>query len=1049
MNLLSRRLFALVPLALLAFAAMPGSGESQATDASIRGVVTNTAGNPLPGAAIVLRNESTGFTARAVVGANGEFVLRQLPLGGPYTLEVANLGFATQRRTGFSLGLGERLDFEFRLEEGAMALEGILVETDPQIRIDRLGSSRTLSQDDIARLPTPDRNFTNLAALSPQMGPGISIAGGRVMATNVTIDGANARRSLTGGVISGGPFALSLEAIREFEVSTNNYSVTQGRQGGGGINAVTRAGSNTFEGTVFGFHRNNALRASEDFQGRSLADFSTSQWGFSAGGPIQQDRLHFFVSFDRQDQSIPRFINDLSTIDQERQFRISRDNFNRLIGIVEDLYGMPAMDHSGEFIRSTTANAFFTRLDYQINDRHTLTFRNNYTDWDNPLAGSGDQALSLRESLWNFWSRENSALLSLRSTLSANLTNELKVQYQYGARAFELPVGKIPRAFVRVDSQLSDGSNVTTNVQFGGHRWAPEENVEQYIQIANTSYLDRGTHAWVFGFDVMPMYMKNWISNEQGGRFIFDSLEDLENRRPSGYFRQQVLNPDPYQRYWVLDGGVFGQLEFQPHQDLRAEVGLRWDVTSFLTQPEFNPVVERELGFRTDVSPTDYTGIQPRLQLTWDVAGEGRNIVRAGGGAFKSHPPYFIHMNNTLNTGLQVATVNLDRARGDVIPDPDFVAFRRDIANNPGVTPGTPLPPPFVHSMVSDYRLPTTWKGNLSYNRIWTNRARAGVNLLYSRTHNNYHYFDQNLREQPFFTTDPDQRPVWVPASSINTANGRTSMLFSRRSELVDHAMVLNNEAKARQLGFVLDGFVRLTDSGASVSGSYTWNKTEDTSSFNCCQWTTALHNPIQRDPRQLEWAPSDNDFRHKVVLAGNTPLFMGFNVSASYVGISGRPFSLLMTGDIDGTGSANNDLAFIFDPNDPATPENIRQGMLNAIERARPNVAAYLRDHAGTRATRNGIRNEFTHQVNARLSREFNFGGRTADLNLDVYNFLHLLNSDWGGAYNFGANRRLLQVTGFDPEQQQFLYRVNEAVGEVPKSGDVYQIQLGMRVRF
>lgn len=360
------------------------------------------------------------------------------------------------------------------------------------------------------------------------------------------------------------------------------------------------------------------------------------------------------------------------------------------------------------------------------------------------------------------------------------------------------------------------------------------------------------------------------------------------------------------------------------------------------------------------------------------------------------------------------------------------------------------LPPPFIHGIRPDYRTPMTWKGNVSYNRLWTDRLRTGVNLLWSRTTNNYHYFDANLRDEPFFTTDPDQRPVWVPASSINTANGNTSMIFSRKSDRIDHAMVFNNDARQRQLGAVLEADYRLGDDGAAISGSYTWNRTEDTSSYNCCQWTTALHNPVTRDPRRLEWASADNDFQHKFVFSGVAPLPWDFTLTTSYIGLSGRPFSLLVSGDIDGTGSPNNDLAFIFDPDDPATPTHLADGMRNAIDRAEPNVARYLRENAGTRATRNGVRNEFFHTVNTRLEKRFGvFDSRSVDLTVDVYNLLHFINQDWGGQYNFGANRRLLQVTGFDPEAQQFEYRVNEAVGEVPQSGDVYQVQLGLRVSF
>jgi hypothetical protein len=1028
--------------------------KAQATDASIQGTVEDPSGVPLPGATVRIVNEGTGFTSATATNTNGEFRFRQLPLGGPYSVNVSFVGFGSETRTGFQLSLGDQINLTFRLSDQVGELQEVVVTADAAQRISRLGTSTAMTGDEISRLPVPDRNFTNLAALSPQMGPGITIGGGRTMATNVTIDGVNARRSLTGGAISGGPSTISMEAIREFEINTNNYDVTQGRQGGGGISAVSKAGTNTFTGSLFGYHRNDGLRASQDFQGRDLAEFTTSQYGFALGGPIIRDRLHFFVAYDRQDEVIPRFINDLSTPQQEAQFRISAENFQRVISIVENQYGMPQMDHSGEFTRNTTANALFARLDFQINEDHTLTFRNNFTNWDNPLNGSGDRALSLMESIWNFNSTENSALLSLRSTFSDRFVNELKVQHQYGFREFELPIGKIPRAFVRVESELADGSLVNTEVQFGGHRWSPEVNTEHYIQVANTSYLEIGENQFTFGFDVMPMYMENWISNEQGGLFTFDSIEALENMEPTTYFRQEVLADDPFQRYWILDAGAFAQVELNLHRDVRATLGLRWDVTSFLTTPEYNPIVEQELGFRTDVSPTDFSGIQPRAQFTWDIGGNQRDIVRFGAGMFKSNPHYFIHFNNTLNTGLQVATINLDRAAGDFIPTPDFEAYRRDTNNNPGIADlgisPDDLPPPFIHSIRDDYKTPTTWKGNISYNRLISQDLRVGVNFLYSYTNNNYHYFDENLRDTPFFTTDPDNRPVWVPASTIDTGNGRTNMINSRKSELIDHAMVFNNDAKMRQRGFVIDAAYQIRRLGALLNASYTWNKTEDTSSYNCCQWTTALHNPVQVDPRQLEWAPADSDFRHKFVLSAMVPIIYGIELSGTYIGISGRGFSLLVSGDIDGTGSSNNDLAFIFDPDDPSTPANIAQGMRNAIENARPNVAKYLKENAGTRAERNAVRNEMQHTFNFRASKSFNFGNsQSIDITADIFNTLHFMNRDWGGQYNYGSNRRLLSVTGFDPVTEQFQYRVNESVGEVQKSGSVYQVQLGIRYNF
>lgn len=1019
----------------------------QATDASIRGTVSDENGDPLIGVNVIIENESTGYRTGTITDTDGAFTFRQLPIGGPYTIKATYVGFQSQRRTDVMLSLGSTIDVDLTLAESSVELDEVVVQGfDFDARADRLGSTSTLFSEQIEALPTADRDFLNLASLTPLFGRGLNLSGQRRMSTNLTIDGMNARDQFKGGGISSGPFTISMEAINEFEVVTNNYDVTIGRQGGGGINVATKSGTNTWTGSAFTYHRSDQLRNSEDFRGRELEEFNTTQWGFSLGGPIQRDKLHFFVAFDRQDESLPLFVSNVETEEDELNFGITRNNLEEVVSILRDQYGTSTeQPQFGTFDRQTVANTLYSRLDWQMNDTHRLTFRNNFTSWDNPQYGGGDRRLTLWEARRDFRAVTNSALLSLNSNIAPNFTNEAKLQYEYVKNEI-IEITDIPRGFVRVESDLPDGSTREAEVQFGGHRFAPEINFINRIQLTNTSYFSLGDYDFTVGTDNMFNIVESTISVQQGGLFEFASIEDLRNKNPFRYSRLAPIEGDRLTKeQYILDGSLFGQIEFDVTPNIRTVAGLRWDVATFFNPPERNAIVEEELGLRTDTAPTDFTNIQPRFQTTWDIAGRQQDILRFGFGAFSSQPHYIAFSNHLFNSGTETGTVLL-QAPEDEIPEPDFETYREDRSAIPGVEVTDELPPAFINMTSENFKFPQTWKANVSYNRFFSDQLRVGVNLLGNYVRNNYHYFPRNLVEEPRFRTDPDNRPVYVPAETIDES-GNIRYTEALRTEELDRVLELSSESKARSATGVLDASYQLPG-GGRVVGSYTYNYSEDNSSYNCCVANTATNTPHQGDPRDLQFATSSNDFRHKLVLFGSTPQWRGFQLSMTYSGISGNPFSLLVNRDISGD-SRRSDLAFIFDPDDPNTPDAIAEGMRNAIVNADDRVADYLRDNAGQRAERNAIRSEFSGQMDLRLSKSFNtFDSQRLELVLDIFNVANLINNDWGGRYSFG-DRTLLTVTGFDQDAEQFEYRVNENVGSVPQSGSVWQMQLGARYRF
>jgi hypothetical protein len=1027
---------------------------AQGTDASVTGRITKSGGAAIEGAEILLRNASTGYLQRGITRADGRFLFAQLPLGGPYSITVRRIGYRAQVRDNLSLSQGDRVELAFNLDETSQDLAPVVItdQAATGARRERLGASTKVSDREIRDMPVANRNFTDLALLAPTTSAGgFNIGGAKVTSTDVRVDGVSARNQLSGGQVGSGPYSLSLAAIREFEVVTNAYDVSMGRQGGGAISAVTKSGTNTAEGSAFGYFRNQALAASEDFtgRGRDLRQQRIAQWGGSMGGPIIKDKLHYFVAFDRQDQQEPYFVLDLRTPQDEIDNRIVADSLKRLIGILGRRYGMDTAGAAGAYSRAPVANTLFSRIDWRIGDKHLLTVRNNFSNWQAGQSSANDQNRPiLAEARHEFNSLENSALMSLRSTISPTVQNELKVAGTYAQRFFN-PYNRTPRGEVLINSRLPNGTNGQTTVQFGGSRFAPERNKEVQYQLVNMTYLQRGNQSISFGVDNSLTQLATYLSIETGGQYNFNSLADLEAGRAARYRRNvPLLSAEPTARQWVLDAAAFVQSEWHPRNNLTATFGLRYDVTSFLTAARRNPATERLFGLRTDNTPSDFSNIQPRVSAVWDITGDGRNLVRVGGGLFTAQPHYYAHVNHILNSGMEQAGIDV---RGADVPAPDYTRFRADASTVPGLLPGVPTTTR-VDLINENYQSPTTAKANLSYQRKISNRLTAGATLFYANGWNNYHYVDRNRPAEPFFRVDNEaNRPVWVPAATIDATGGTFNVNGFRTTE-IGRVMELVSVGRLEQKAFTFEmGASPYRD--AALNFSYTLNNTRDNSTYNCCVSGSALNTTNSGDPNNLGslWGQSDADFRHKLVAFGALPAIWGFKISARYVGASGTPLSLVTSRDVNGDASPlANDLAFIFDPMNPATPTAIATGMQTLMDNPKSIVAQYLRDNVGTIAKRNAIYNPWQQRLDLRLSKTFRtFGGQNAEFTLDVFNLPNLLNSNWGANYTGGSRQTLLNVVGFDQTTRRYRYNVNQNAGVLLKSGNPYQMQAGMAYRF
>jgi hypothetical protein len=1035
---------------------------AQSTDASFLGMITDDKGEPLPGVTIGIKNESTGFKTGTLTQADGRFQFRQLPLGGPYTVTASFVGYASKQSSELYLNQGSKVVVDFQLTESSTQLNEVIVTEKFVDDVKSFGAATKVTANNIKNLPLEGRNFSGLARLSPLAGADpSSLAGQRSGSTNITIDGGNARSPLWAGTAGSGPYAISQEAIREFEVVTNAYDVSQGRQAGGAVNAVTKSGTNTFTGAVFGYGRADELSSNYDIRGvKRTQNFSTYQWGFSLGGPIIKDKLHFYTAFDRQDAQAPVVITDINNEADERRFGIRKDTLEKAIAIARRLYGVSDNPQVGQFGNKTTNNTLFVRFDWTLNDKHKLTFRNNLTSFDAPINSGDNSSIVLRETYNKQLARSYTGLVSLRSSVSPSFTNELKVQYQYEYTAQEtsdeLPKQNIPRAIVTLVSPFptAENPNATqrTTFQFGGQRFTPERTKYNQFHLINTSYLTKGKFNFTFGTDNFFTVLEDLFTSELNGRFFFNSMQDLENKKPSRYVREVALEGgEPVVKYNVFDWSLFGQVDFDLHPNINLAAGLRWDGTAFLTGAAYNPVVDRTLGIRTDRKPVDWNNLQPRAQLTWNVGGRNTDIVKIGGGAFSAMAMYYNQANNMLFSGTRVGSIDVSGAQ---VPTPDFISYRRDPSTAPGIPAGTPYVST-INAMGKNFEVPLTWKGNISYNRIlWGDRLRIGINAMVSHTRNNYVYQERNLVDQPYFRIAREaNRGVFVPADKINT-NGTLRWQDSRKTTEVGRVLELVPDGYVNQWAVVVDATVRLGRDGY-LNASYTYNDTKDNSSYNCCVANTSTFLPVKDDPRALSYGYSDTHFRSKLVINGGTPSWKGFVAGVIVTGTGGTPFAFhaYRAGtSLNGDFNEQNDLAFLFDPNSSSTPEALRTGINAWLNN--PQVAQHAKDYylanVGKIAPRNGGVNPFSAVVDLRLTKKFRtYKNQGLELSADLFNVANLLNKSNGVNRNLSRELRLLNISGFDKEALQYNYTFNSPTASNPIGGTPWRLQLGVRYSF
>ncbi len=1102
------RLAARLGAAAFLLALVPLAGHGQTVTGTIRGRVTEPSGSPVASATVTATNVETGVARTSLTDSDGRYRLLGLPLGN-YRIRVQAIGHGRLERTGYRLQIGEELVVDFALEAAAVEVAAVpvVVEATPLVDPSKTGVSRTVSEAEVAGLPANGRNFTDFIALSPtytatpKFGSGGSIGsigGSRNSGAILNIDGVENTGSFFGGDPRGGdrlPMAFSIEAVKEFQVLTNEYDVSKGGFTGGLVNAVTKSGTNNYHGTFFEYFRNQDLTR-DDFLGNSPQDFRSHQFGAAVSGPIMRNRAHFFFSADRQARRAP------ATAIAANVLGIPDSTVNRLDNIIRTVYGVDP-GPLGAVNIEVNEWALFGRVDVNLSDRHRLAIRDNLTILDlvgdRISTGSGNQ--------YDYFSnggpqtpKVNSLAANLFSNVGSSLYNELRFQYSTDPKP-RPPQVNYPQ--VRV---FLGGHFIALGADSILHFNDLKENT---FQIVDAATITRGAHSVQLGFDVMRKSFYNLFFNNGRGTYTFNwgadslTLDSLATKHASAFTRavpfslgtpvSPVQFPDsiPTADYVGWRYSFFLQDRWQLTRRLMVNAGLRLDIPKVRNVPRNNPAlldsfpqffldsagIARLRGGTATAAdsittagevPAAYNW-QPRLGLAYDLFGDGRTVIRGGAGMFYGYTPFVYWSNMFLNTGRD----QLNVVCGSSTPAAQNVDLTVDAPTNCG-----PLSPPAANAFFftnrdpvtgvqKSFKTPVEFKTNFGIDHGVTHNLRVGAELTYGKRWHDYSIRDINYRSTPTAVLAGEGGRVVVGGTPVAVCTSTSCGSSARRID-TRFIQVLEHDNRSRADYVAVVPSLTWTTPRWDVNASYTYSRARDDVSISCCTSTTTyrLVEAGINTNNQLggNFSFSDNDRPNLFVLSGLYRGPFGINVGALLRAYSGLPFSptINSSADANGDGIRGNDRAYIpRDRNDITIDGNggaagvgtaLQQDSAYAVLNAIINGNACLRSQRGRIAERNTCRNPARTVLDIRVSKEVTtVRGQSVELIADFFNVLNGINKDWGRATS--AQTTLMRIRGFDSVNNRYIYEVDSKFAQqfLEAGADLaqFQAQLGVRYTF
>ncbi|MEO1257562.1 MAG: TonB-dependent receptor [Bacteroidota bacterium] len=1053
------------------------------TTSSVRGVVTDSnSGETLIGASIIAVHLPSGTQYGTVSDIDGSYRIPGMRIGGPYKITVTYTGFAESIQEDVYLRLGERQNFDFDMTESAVVLSGIEVTASALNSGQNSGVSTQITEDDINLMPTLNRDLNDFTRLTPQakgtFGGGFSIAGMNNRYNAIYIDGAvnNDVFGLADNGTNGGQTGIapiSIDAIDQIQVVVSPYDVTLGGFAGGGISAVTKSGTNNFEGTAYYFIQNESLAGKDNktFADRigldereRLDEFSNELYGFSLGGPIVKDKVFFFVNAELQNDETP------VPFDFEQYRGNSTEaELQNLSNVLTNEYGY----NPGGFLGKTDkleGTRLFGKIDINLNESHRLTVRHQYTKAEQTnVFGSSSSTINFANNGVFFPSTTNSSAIELNSMFGTKASNNLIVGYT-AVRDDRDPLGgDFPYLIIE------DGEDGT--IRIGSEQFSTANALDQDIfTITNNFKLYKGAHTLTFGTHNEFNSFYNLFIRQNYGVYEFDSVADFLNGNPAtAYNRSYSLVDDisgdgsaAAAEFNTAQLGFYAQDEWAVNRQLTLTYGLRLDIPLFNDDPAinngFNDSTAAKIeqfydlqGARSGQAPGAQLMWSPRVGFNYDLLGDGSTILRGGLGIFTSRVPFVWPGGMFTNNGLTVGSVD----EGDISDDDlvDFIADPFKQYENENFT----VPSGQVDLFAEDFKYPQVFRTSLALDKGFGNGWNASIEGMFTKTLNNVRYQSVNSNPTVDFnwTNGGDDRPIYVNDDIDPTY----------------FAVYLADNTSEGYTYNITGSVAKNFPFGLGFNAAYTYGDAEaifeGTSSQNSSQWRGAF-NVDGRNNAPL--GRSDFSLGHRLIMGLNYKIDWNQNKNAATTislfleGQSGEPYSYVYGRGAEradrfqgerGSNSRNRSLVWI--PENQSDITLIDNGDMTAAEQ----WAAldqfiedddYLSENRGSYAEKNASRTPWETQIDFRLLQDFSVkaGGKnhTLQFSVDVFNFTNLLNSEWGVVYNNPFAFELLNFEGYDADGTTPLFtftedRLGDDRFDINNFGSRWRMRLGLRYIF
>lgn len=1024
---------------------------AQVTSGSISGTVATAQDkSALPGVTVEAVHLPTGTRYTAISGSNGYYQIPNVRVGGPYRITAALEGFQTRTVDNVDVRLGETASVPLSLVLPSVT-EAITVtaSTDPIINPNRTGSESQVSTKQIETLPTVNRSLQDFARTNPYFvidprddsATQMQVAGRNNRYNNIQIDGA-VNNDLFGLAATGTPGGqsqtqpISLDAIEQIQLLVSPYDVRQGGFTGGGVNAVTRSGTNKFSGSFFGTKRNQSsvgktvpVFNAVNFQPgngtttgiieKPITSFDYSQYGLRLGGPIVQDKVFFFLSGERNRKTQPDGTSANGTAGTTYSSSIQDAVCGGTPGcsaarLRQDLIDKYKYDPGdlGDIVRSTPSNLYFARIDLNATPGNSLTLRNNYVQGSNPIvANRNSTQFRFPTSTYLQNNHTSSTVAQLNSVFAANAFNEARVGYQTikdkRDTAVQFPTIEI------------GGANQNATLNAGTERFSGANSLNQkIIEITDDFTWTRGNHTLVLGTHNELFKFRNLFLSEFNGYYFYPTLAAFETQNCTvgcEYRISYATGADPRRptAFGAQQFGVYVNDQWHASSNLTLTGGLRLDKPRFNDTPSFNPTVETALGFRTSTHPAEKTVFSPRFGFNWNPLGDNKQQLRGGVGVFAGRAPYVWVSNAYAGTGVEQVALACRTVDKCNVP-----AFNPDPNNQPKLGASGALS---VDLIDPNFRFPRILRSTLGYDRDLFLGIRGTVEVLYSKTQEDVYY--QNLNYVKSGTSPLDGRPT-----------------FSRRSTSLVDATYLTNTSKGSEVTQTLQ-LSRPFARGVTLSGSYSHQRAQ--SAFDATSSRAISNFRFQHSKGDI-FTPtlgrSAFEQRNRFNLSATYDIPTGpvsHTFGLYYNAQSGRPYSLLIGGDPNKDTNTSNDLLYV-----PGGASNLILCPANATTPSATNPCGtrtaldttlfqnYL-SFAGIDPNRARIINKYESFEPWSRHLDFHYAlnlpVRTAgaQITFDMLNLLHYFDKNAGNVY-FVSNQNTTPVTyvGQDATSGKPIYR-------------------------